>query len=123
MKDDIATSSRACAGPTPLTYYYELDPTFYSVTSKTFIGSLFALVGLVEHRGRADADGTRLPAALRRAIVKANPDLIFLADTKCCPRTATTVKARPGWSTMTAVSSRRVVRSTTTSRPAGARAS
>src|SRR5262245_31521077 len=30
----------------PLTYYFELDPTLYTVTSKTFVGSLFASAGL-----------------------------------------------------------------------------
>ena len=50
---------------TPLTYYYELDPTFYSVTSKTFIGTLFTNAGLANI-----ADATRrrqrLPAAVGR---------------------------------------------------------
>ena len=30
----------------PLTYYYELDQTYYSVTSSTFIGSLLSLLGM-----------------------------------------------------------------------------
>src|SRR5262249_53062958 len=30
----------------PLTYYYELDQTYYSVTSDTFIGRLLALLGM-----------------------------------------------------------------------------
>jgi iron complex transport system substrate-binding protein len=35
-----------------LTYYYELDQTFYTVTSQTFVGSLLSLLGL---RDIADA--------------------------------------------------------------------
>ena len=42
----------------PLTYYYELDNTYYSVTSKTFIGSLFTAAGLVNI---ADARQRRQP--------------------------------------------------------------
>ena len=34
----------------PLTYYYELDQTYYSVTSDTFVGLLLGLLGHEEHR-------------------------------------------------------------------------
>ncbi|HXF57342.1 MAG TPA: ABC transporter substrate-binding protein, partial [Actinomycetota bacterium] len=33
----------------------------------------------------------------------ADPDLIFLADTKCCGVTAAKVARRPGWDRITAV--------------------
>src|SRR5690606_25371656 len=47
MRDEIAK----LVGDLPerskkLTYFYELDPTLYTVTLKTFVGSLFALAGL-----------------------------------------------------------------------------
>jgi iron complex transport system substrate-binding protein len=102
MKDDIAklvadVPQRA----EKLTYYYELDPTYYSVTAKTFIGSLFSLVGL-ENIATSGAAGD-YPQLSAEAIVKADPDTIFLADTKCCQQSAETVKARPGWANITAV--------------------
>jgi iron complex transport system substrate-binding protein len=84
----------------PLTYYYELDQNLYSVTSKTFIGSLFTMAGLVNI---ADGQSTDYPQLSAETIVKANPDLIFLADTKCCGQSASTVAQRPGWSGITAV--------------------
>ncbi len=93
----------------PLTYYYELDPTFYSVTSKTFIGSLLAKLGLVNIADPADKQATGYPQLSAETIVKANPDLIFLADTKCCGQSPTTVAKRPGWSGVTAVSKSQVV--------------
>jgi iron complex transport system substrate-binding protein len=95
----------------PLTYYYELDQTFYSVTSKTFIGSLFTMAGLQNVADPADADGKAggYPQLTAESIVKANPDLIFLADTKCCQQSADTVKARAGWSGITAVQKGQVV--------------
>jgi iron complex transport system substrate-binding protein len=83
------------------TYYYELDPTFYSVTEKTFVGSLFGLVGL-ENIAKPGTAGD-YPQLSAEAIVKADPDAIFLADTKCCQQSADTVKARPGWANITAV--------------------
>jgi iron complex transport system substrate-binding protein len=91
----------------PLSYYYELDPTFYSVTSKTFIGSIFAKFGMTNVADAADPDGSKggYPQLSQEALVQANPDTIFLADTKCCKQSAQTVAARTGWSTITAVKS------------------
>src|SRR5262245_11284830 len=70
----------------PLSYYYELDPTLYSVTSKTFIGSIFSMFGMTNVADPADADGAKggYPQLSPEALIKANPDTIFLADSKCC---------------------------------------
>jgi len=88
-----------------LTYYYELGPELYSVTSKTFIGSLFTLAGLENIADPADPDGAKggYPQLSAEAIIKANPDLVFLADTKCCKQSPATVKARKGWAGVDAV--------------------
>jgi iron complex transport system substrate-binding protein len=94
---------------TPLTYYYELDPTFYSVTSKTFVGSLLAQLGLTNIADAADTKGTGYPQLSAEAIIKANPDMIFLADTKCCGQSAETVGKRAGWANITAVTKQQVV--------------
>jgi iron complex transport system substrate-binding protein len=93
------------ARTTPLSYYYELDPTLYTVTSKTFVGSIFALFGMTNVADAADADGSKggYPQLSQEALVKASPDTIFLADTKCCQQSVQTVSARKGWSTVTAV--------------------
>ncbi len=95
----------------PLTYYYELDTTYYSVTSKTFVGSLFAQIGLVSVADAADPDGKQggYPQLSAESIVTANPDLIFLANTKSQQQSAQTVAARPGWSSLAAVTNQRVV--------------
>ena len=91
-----------------LTYYYELDPTLYTVTSHTFVGALFTAAGL---KNVADAAGgaTDYPQLNAETLLSANPDLIFLADTKCCGQSATTVGARPGYGTLAAVKNGRVV--------------
>jgi len=95
----------------PLSYYYELDPTLYSVTSKTFVGQLFAQFGMTNVADAADADGSKggYPQLSAEALVKANPDMIFLADSKCCAQTADTVKARKGWAGITAVKSGQII--------------
>ncbi len=103
LQADIATAVAAVAMPTtPLSYYYELDNTYYSVTSNTFIGSVFALFGLRNIADSAES-GNDYPQLSAEAIVSSNPDLIFLADTKCCNETIASVGARAGWSGLNAV--------------------
>lgn len=94
-----------------LTYYHELDNTYFTATSSTFIGELYALLGLENIADAADPDGSSFgyPQLSAEYIVDADPDLVFLADTKCCDVTAANVAERDGWSEMTAVSTGGVV--------------
>lgn len=95
----------------PLTYYYELDQTYFSVTSSTFIGRLLGLLGMKSiadsAKGAAAAGG--YPQLSAEYIVKANPDYIILADTICCHQNASTVRNRPGWAGLTAVRSKHII--------------
>jgi iron complex transport system substrate-binding protein len=95
----------------PATYYYELDQTYYSETSSTFIGQVLHLLGLTSiadaAKGAAASGG--YPQLSAEYILKADPDYIFLADTKCCQQSPATVAKRPGWSTLSAVRNQRVV--------------
>ena len=84
-------------------YYYELDDTYYSLTSSTFVGSLLGLLGLRNIADEAKGASSGYPQLSGEYIVAANPDLILLADTKCCAQSAETVAKRPGWKDLTAV--------------------
>ncbi|AEV81321.1 ABC transporter substrate-binding protein [Actinoplanes sp. SE50] len=94
----------------PLSYFYELGPELYSATSKTFIGGVFHLFGMTNVADSADADGSKggYPQLSAETLVKANPDTVFLADTKCCRQSADSVKARKGWASITAVQKGRI---------------
>ncbi len=92
----------------PLTYYHELDDTYFSVTSNTFIGSLYSMLGLRNIADATEGD-TDYPQLSAEFIVTQDPDLIFLADTKCCGVDATTVAGRPGWEGLAAVSNGNVI--------------
>jgi iron complex transport system substrate-binding protein len=112
MRDRIAAIVQGVPKrSTPLSYYYELDPTFYSVTSKTFIGSIFGLLGMTNVADAADPDGSKggYPQLSQETLLKADPDMIFLADSKCCKQSPASVKARKGWSGMTAVKTGQIV--------------
>jgi cobalamin transport system substrate-binding protein len=93
----------------PLTFYHELDDTYYSVTSSTFIGQLYAMLGLANIADEADDAGGGYPQLSAEYIIQADPDLIFLADTKCCGQSIETVAGRPGWDRIAAVENRNVV--------------
>ncbi len=95
----------------PATYYYELDQTYYSETSSTFIGQVLELLGLKSiadsAKGAAAAGG--YPQLNAEFILSANPAYILLADTICCKQSAATVATRPGWSHLAAVRDGRIL--------------
>jgi cobalamin transport system substrate-binding protein len=95
----------------PLTYYYELDQTYYSVTSGTFIGKVLGLLGMksIADSAKGASSSGGYPQLSAEFILKANPDYVLLADTICCHQNASTVRGRPGWNVLAAVRERHVV--------------
>lgn len=86
----------------PLTYFYELDPTLYTITSNTFVGGVMSSLGLVSIANGVEA-GNDYPQLSAEVLVEKDPDIIFLADTKCCAQSVQTVAARDGWADLNAV--------------------
>ncbi len=95
----VATSP---AGQSIVTYYHELDPSFYSFTSSTFIGEMYGLLGLTSIADAAD-DGFGYPQLSAEYILDSDPDLIVIDD--CCGETLESIAGRPGWSSLSAVQS------------------
>ena len=85
-----------------MTYFHEVDATLYSATSTTFLGQLYALLGLENIADPADEDGWGYPQLSPEYVIDTDPDLIFLADAEW-GESAETVAARPGWDTLSAV--------------------
>jgi iron complex transport system substrate-binding protein len=105
MQADIdAAVASVTLPPDGLSYYHELDPTLYSLTSNTFAGQVYALFGLINIADGAQ-EGNDYPQLNPEYIVAADPDLIFLADTKCCSESPETLAAREGWAGLGAVTS------------------
>jgi len=93
-----------------LTVYHELGPDLYSATSSTFIGRVYSLFGLKNIADAADAGGAGYPKLSPEYVVSQSPDIVVLADIRCCAQTPHTVAARPGWSHVAAVRSGTIVR-------------
>jgi ABC-type Fe3+-hydroxamate transport system substrate-binding protein len=89
--------------------YHELDPSFFSADSSTFIGSVYALFGLENIADGADDTAGGYPQLSAEYVVGEAPQLIVLADTKCCGQSAATVAERPAFDTVPAVQEGRVL--------------
>ena len=92
-----------------VSFYHELDNTMYSVTSATFIGSLYKKLGLTNIADKADGASYGYPQLSAEYIVSANPAIIFLADSHCCGQSYTTLRSRSGFSQINAIKRHNVV--------------
>jgi iron complex transport system substrate-binding protein len=104
MRAEIAAAVAAAPRfASPPTYYLELEPDFYSVTSSTYAGRLLSAFGLRDIADTAKGASSGYPQLSDEYVVKADPEIIFLADTVCCGQSARTLAARPGWRGIAAV--------------------
>ena len=87
-----------------LSIYFELDPQLYSLTSTTYAGQLLKALGVtnVADKVSTSLDGG-YPKLSAEYLIASSPQMIFLADTRCCHQTYKTVAARPGYSVISAV--------------------
>lgn len=108
MKSQIAEIVKTSRKPR-LSVYHELDPTYYSATSRTFIGRIYKLFGLRNIADSASTTGSDYPQLSAEYILAENPSLIVLADTRCCAQNAAVIARRPGWSNLAAVRRHAVV--------------
>jgi iron complex transport system substrate-binding protein len=110
MRVEIEELAGSVPGAAGATVYHELGPDFFTATSDTFIGSVYELFGLVNIAdAAADAEAGGYPQLTAEYIVSENPDLIVLADTKCCEQTAEMVAKRAGWDQIAAVANGDIV--------------
>jgi iron complex transport system substrate-binding protein len=97
----LIASAPASAG---LAVFHELDPELFSASSRTFIGSIYARLGLDNIADPAARKaGNPYPQLSSEAVVSADPDLIVLADSECCDQTPAAVRRRAGWDRVSAV--------------------
>ena len=96
------------SGPDGPRVFYELSPELHSAAPNSFIGSMLTML-----RARNVADGakTAFPQLSSEAVIAANPQVVFLADSGSTSgsQSLATVSARAGWSGIDAVRSGRVI--------------
>ncbi len=97
----------AAAPDVPVRVYHELDNTYFSVSSNSFIGAVYAAMGVVNIADEVDPDGYGYPQLTEEYIVEANPELIVITD--LVGYTAEDVAARPGWGEVAAVRNGNIV--------------
>jgi iron complex transport system substrate-binding protein len=104
VRGDIdAIAARVAGLPAPRVYY-EIDATPYSVGPDGFIGTLIALAG---GANIVPADLGEFPLLDPEFVVAGDPEVIVLANAPYGESLAT-VRARPGWSGLSAVVTGRV---------------
>ena len=109
MREEIDSILAASPAGGPASVYHELDDTYYSVTSETFIGQVYRMFGLSNIADEAKGAGSGYPQLSSEYIVQSDPDVIVLADGDCCGITPEKVASRPGWADIAAVRSNSVI--------------
>ncbi len=88
--------------------FHELDETYYSVTSDTFIGRVYKDFGVINVAdAAAGADSYGYPQLSVEYLLKSDPQAIFLSDAQYGV-TPESVSKRAGWSQISAVKNNKV---------------
>ena len=105
IKETLAKAKKS----SKIRIYHELDDTYYSVTSNTFIGKVYKDFGAVNIAdAAAGADNSGYPQLSAEYLLKSDPQVIFLADAQYGV-TADSVSKRAGWSQISAVKNKKIV--------------
>jgi iron complex transport system substrate-binding protein len=105
IKDVLAKAKKS----SKIRIFHELDDTYYSATSNTFIGKVYKSFGVVNIADAASgADSSGYPQLSAEYLLKSDPQVIFLADAQYGV-TAESVSKRAGWSQISAVKNQKIV--------------
>ena len=105
IKETLAKAQKS----SKIRVFHELDDTYYSVTSDTFIGKVYKDFGVVNIAdAAAGADNSGYPQLSAEYLLKSDPQVIFLADAQYGV-TADAVSKRAGWSQISAVKNKKIV--------------
>jgi iron complex transport system substrate-binding protein len=105
IKDTLAKAKKS----SKIRIYHEVDDTYFSVTSNTFIGTVYKDFGAVNIADAASvADNSGYPQLSAEYLLKSNPQVIFLSNAQYGV-TANSVSKRAGWSKVSAVKNKKIV--------------
>jgi iron complex transport system substrate-binding protein len=92
----------------PVRVFHEIDNSFYTATSATFIGHVYAEMGFENVADPYD-DGGGYPLIDGETIIDANPTLIVLPISEYSTYGAADIGSRPGWDGVSAVATGNIV--------------
>jgi iron complex transport system substrate-binding protein len=105
IKDTLAKAKKS----SKIRIFHELDDTYFSATSNTFIGKVYKSFGVSNIAdAAAGADSSGYPQLSAEYLLKSDPQVIFLADAQYGV-TADSVSKRAGWSQISAVKNQKIV--------------
>jgi iron complex transport system substrate-binding protein len=105
IKETLAKAKKS----SKIRIFHELDDTYFSATSNTFIGKVYKSFGVVNIAdAAAGADNSGYPQLSAEYLLKSDPQVIFLADAQYGV-TADSVSKRAGWSEISAVRNKKIV--------------
>jgi iron complex transport system substrate-binding protein len=105
IKDTLAKAKKS----SKIRIFHELDDTYFSATSNTFIGKVYKSFGVSNIAdAAAGADNSGYPQLSAEYLLKSDPQVIFLADAQYGV-TADSVSKRAGWSQISAVKNQKIV--------------
>jgi len=103
MAKDIKSILASAKKSSGVRIFHELDDTYYSVTSDTFIGRVYKDFGVINVAdAAAGADSYGYPQLSAEYLLKSDPQAIFLSDAQYGVTTQS-VAQRAGWSQISAV--------------------
>jgi iron complex transport system substrate-binding protein len=105
IKETLAKAKKS----SKIRIFHELDETYFSATSNTFIGKVYKSFGVLNIAdAAAGADNSGYPQLSAEYLLKSDPQVIFLADAQYGV-TADAVSKRAGWSQISAVKNKKIV--------------
>lgn len=106
LREQIDTAL-AAAPDVATRVYHELGESYYSASSNSFIGAVYAAMGATNIADEADPDGYGFPQLTQEYIIEADPELIVITDQVAY--SADDVAARAGWGEISAVKNGNIV--------------
>jgi iron complex transport system substrate-binding protein len=105
MQEDIsAVQERLAAVEQGPRVFHEVDNQLYTVAPDSFVGNLYTIL---KAQNIAAGTGQAFPQLSQEAIIEADPEVIILGDA-VGGESPETVKARPGWGSISAVKNDRI---------------
>ena len=101
LRIDAAVAQAQQRTGEPIRIYHELDDTFFSVSSASFVGDVYQRLGFDNVADPADPDGYGYPQVTPELLIEADPTLIVITDQ--VGYGIDDVAVRPGWDIITAV--------------------